>query len=525
MQTVYDQVPYPSYSFVQSHPDHLATLATLLGMDPPPVGRCRVLELGCASGGNLIPMAYGLSGSQFVGIDLSARQVTEGQAIIAELGLTNITLRQLDIAEVGPDFGQFDYIIAHGVYSWVPPEIRDRLLIICRQNLAPTGVAYVSYNIYPGWHMLRSIREAMLYHTRHITQPEQQVTEAREFVKFLAKSIPTEYGVFANLFQTWVNFVGENLLDREDAYLLHDELSTFNEPVYFHQFAAHAAAHGLRYLADAQFQSMLVTNLPPEVGEFLRQSAKTTVEVEQYIDFLYNRAFRQSLLCHQDMALSARVDPARLVKFSAASPARPESTEPDLTSVSVEKFRAVDGAVLTTDHPVTKAAMLHLIKVWPQAVPFAELLATARQQVNETGSGGLDQDGLLLGHNLLRAFGYSDNLVELHVQPPELVTEVGQQPVAYPIARLQARQGQRVTNLRHERLTLDDTGRKLLPYLDGNYDQTALFKLLQTWVADGSLEIKKNDQTVQDAAKIEALLKQLLTAKLQQFAAKSLLVH
>ncbi len=523
MQTVYDKVPYPSYSFVQSHPDHLATLATLLGMDPPPVDRSRVLELGCASGGNLIPMAYGLPGSEFVGIDLSARQVAEGQAMIAELGLTNVSLRQLDILDVGPSLGQFDYIIAHGVYSWVPPEVRDKLLAICRQQLAPTGVAYISYNIYPGWHMLRSIRDVMLYHTRRSTDPAQQVVEARRFLEFLGRSIPAEYGPFAALFQSWINFVQENLLAREDAFLLHDELSTFNEPVYFHQFAAHAAAHGLRYLADAQFQSMLVTNLATDVAETLRQAAQSTVELEQYIDFLYNRAFRQSLLCQQEVSLTARVDPARLTRFYAASPAQPESSEPDLKTISVEKFRAADGAVLTTDHPVTKAAMRHLMTVWPQAVPFDELLARARRQVDGAGS-SLDQDELLLGANLLKAFGYSDNLVELHVRPPRLVTEVSRCPLASPIARLQARQSRRVTNLRHERLSLNESARQLLLHLDGRHDGIALLDVLKKLVESGTIELEKNEEAVVDAAEIEQVLPDFLATKLQQLARAALLV-
>ena len=136
----YDQVPYPALSFSQSHPDSLAIMATLLGMTTAPVERCRMLELGCAVGGNLVPMAYALPDSEFVGIDSSASQITEGDAMIAALELGNITLKHLDILDVDPSLGQFDYIIAHGVYSWVPEAVRDKILQICKQNLAPNGV-------------------------------------------------------------------------------------------------------------------------------------------------------------------------------------------------------------------------------------------------------------------------------------------------------------------------------------------------------------------------------------------------
>src|SRR5436190_23362618 len=91
--TSYDEVPYKSYPYPQSHPDRLATVATLFGMEPPPLDNCRVLELGCCSGGNLIPMAERFPGRRFVGVDYSQRQVAEGQATLKELGLENIELR------------------------------------------------------------------------------------------------------------------------------------------------------------------------------------------------------------------------------------------------------------------------------------------------------------------------------------------------------------------------------------------------------------------------------------------------
>jgi tRNA G46 methylase TrmB len=120
MQNLYDNVPYPSAPYPQTHPDRLATMATLFGMRPAPVERCRVLELGCNDGSNLIAMAYGLPQSQFVGIDLAERPIAKGKATIEALGLTNLTLHCLDLRHMPSDLGRFDFILAHGVYSWVP---------------------------------------------------------------------------------------------------------------------------------------------------------------------------------------------------------------------------------------------------------------------------------------------------------------------------------------------------------------------------------------------------------------------
>lgn len=522
-QSSYDEVPYPVLSYAQSHPDRLATLATMLGMDPAPVTRCRVLELGCASGGNLIPMAYGLPESEFVGLDASTYQITEGEAAVAALGLRNITLRQGDILETPAELGQFDYIIAHGIYSWVPSPVREKILAICRQHLAPNGVAYVSYNTYPGWHMLGLMRDMMLYRTRRETEPLKRVSQGRAFLDFLAEAIPAENSGYGSFIQGYVEFLkgGEGKPARADAGLLHDELEQINQPFYFHQFAERAAAHGLQYLGEAEFRTMLPGNFPPEVTKKLGQLAQDLIEMEQYMDFLRNRSFRQTLLCHQEVTLQRKMNPQRLPLFSMASRALPESAQPDIYSVSIEKFSAVDGAVLTTDHPVTKAAMLYLAEVWPQAVPFTTLLTTARARLGAHATEELHVDAQLLGLNLLTSYGYSGNLMEFHLHAPDVVLEVSERPVASPVARLQAQSGSLTTNLRHERVYLDELDRYLLLQLDGSHTQTDLLEaLLAGPVAAGDLKLKVD----QPEHTRQVLLAEELEKKLHVLARAALLI-
>ena len=215
-QTSYDVVPYASSAFPQSHPDRLAAVARLFGVPSASPERCRVLELGAASGGNLIPMAYGLPDSEFIGVDLSSRQVAEGQSTIEALGLTNIQLRHRDISELGGELGRFDYIICHGVYSWVPDAVRDRILAVCRDHLGPDGVAFVSYNTYPGWHMRGMIRDMMRYHAGRFSEPKPQIEQARSLLNFLATSVAedTAYGVM-------LRRELENLQRQPDSYLFH----------------------------------------------------------------------------------------------------------------------------------------------------------------------------------------------------------------------------------------------------------------------------------------------------------------
>ena len=203
----YDEVPYPNLSHALTHPDRMAVIATLLKMQPVPTDQCRVLELGCAGAWNLIAMAEQLPQSTFVGIDYSPLHVEEANTAIQSLGLSNVTTHHLDILDIDADFGQFDYIIAHGIYSWVPPHVREKVLAICRDNLSPQGVAYISYNTFPGWHTILMVRQMMLYHTRHFSDPHERVTEALKFADFLGETVAKTgnavYGSFLEAYRNW----------------------------------------------------------------------------------------------------------------------------------------------------------------------------------------------------------------------------------------------------------------------------------------------------------------------------------
>ena len=193
----YDEIPYTKHIYKQTQPDNLATIATLFGMQPPSVATCRVLELGCASGINLLAMAQAIPQGEFWGIDLSAPQIREGQNNIQQLKLHNITLQQMDIMAIDSQFGQFDYIIVHGVYSWVSPAVRAKILQVCHHHLHPQGVAYVSYNIYPGWHVDAMLRKMLLYHVQPLKEPSEKLAAAKTLLRFLIASIKHKYDTYS----------------------------------------------------------------------------------------------------------------------------------------------------------------------------------------------------------------------------------------------------------------------------------------------------------------------------------------
>ncbi len=521
--TAYDDVLYSSYAFSQTHPDRLATLATLFGMKPTPVTKCRVLELGCGDGSNLIPMAYGLPASEFVGIDLAARPVANGQEMIAALRLKNITLYALDVMQVTPDFGQFDYIIAHGLYSWVPPAVQEKVLAICRENLTPNGVAYVSYNAYPGGHLRQMVRGMMRFHVRHLADATQQITQSRTLLKFLADAQP-EADAYGDILRTEL----KRITSGDEGYVFHDDLAETNTPLYFHQFVEQAAQHGLQYLAEADFFEMQDHMFPPAMVETLRQMASTQLVLkEQYADFLKCRKFRQTLLCHVERQLDRSLKPENMGGFSVASSARPVSDNPDMQSpTTVVEFRSIKGQALATNHPLVKAAMLCLGEAWPRALHFNELLAQARTMLRreplQTATVD-EQDRHVLGDILLQAYG--KNLVELHVHAPHFATTLSERPVASPVARLQVQHGPMVTNLCHGCVKLEGAlAQHLFQLLDGSRDRPALLEALSTLVKSGSATMQKDGKEVTDPQHVRQLLAEALDQKLAELAELALFV-
>lgn len=222
----YDAIPYQSTPLTDTHPAHLAVIGRLFGLETADPDRCRVLELGCASGGNLVPLAWNLPESSFLGLELSARQAAEGAESVRALGLGNIEIRQGDILTFDAGTERFDYIIAHGVYSWVPEPVRERLLALCGELLAPNGVAYISYNTLPGWRMKGMLRDMLLHHVRGVDDPALRLQGAHDLLAFLDTATAGLEALSARFLREEI----AHLRTAHPSYLYHEYLETFNEP-------------------------------------------------------------------------------------------------------------------------------------------------------------------------------------------------------------------------------------------------------------------------------------------------------
>jgi SAM-dependent methyltransferase len=427
----YDEVLYEGHPFDQTHPDRLATVARVFGAAPAAPSDCRLLEIGCGDGGNLVPMAYTLPGSRFVGIDAGARGIEKGLQLARDAGVDNVELLHLDILAAGSELGAFDYIVAHGVYSWTPPAVQQKILALCGELLRPHGVAYISYSVYPGAHIRQMVAEMLRYRTARFDDPMEKIEQARGMLGFLA-------GGSALLRQEV-----ERLAQRRPATLFHDELSPHHHPLYFQEFVERAAGHNLQYLGEAEFAQMQETGLSAETVGVLRQIAPSLIEREQHLDFLRCRRFRQTLLCRSQVTLDRRIRSAQMREFFVRG-ARDEALPP------------------ITNHPTAEAAAAALNDAWPGALSVAELLASTREEDEEVLA------DLILAH-------YACGRFELRTEAPRFARTVSERPRASAVARAQARTGEYVTNLCHTPVRLEDEwSRTLLLALDGTRDRAEL---------------------------------------------------
>jgi len=515
-QTSYDEIPYESNAFSQSHPARMAVIGKLFGMTPAPVDRCRVLELGCAAGGNLIPMAYQLPGSEFTGIDFSQRQVAMAQRTIADMGLRNIRIDHGSILDIDASWGAFDYILSHGVYSWVPDVVQEKILAVSRENLAPQGIAYVSYNTYPGWHMRGMIREMMIYHTAQISDAVQKIAQARALIDFLAASVPAKDSHYGLLLKSELEMIKKS----KDSYLFHDHLETNNIPVYFYQFIERARRYGLQYLGEAELGAMMGFGFSREVAQTLRKLGTDMIKSEQYMDFLRNRYFRQTLLCREGIALKRNIGPADIAGFLVSFHASVENPPVDLVSSQAQTFRTPRGATFTVSAPLTKAVFMALTASWPQAVDIDTLLKEACRLRGVAEITPRDRQGLFI--DLFKCL--AANIAEFHTWQADFGKSLGARPRLCPLAAHQLREGLPVVNRRHQNVKLDNVARQIALFLDGTRDRDALLAGMGEMVADGRLVIRQTDgKPPSDPAVIRELLEKALEQTLTKISQLALL--
>ncbi len=453
MRNDYDAVEYPHAPIATADPDRIAVMGELFGMRPVAPSRCRMLELGCGSGGNLIPLADRHPGSTFLGVDLSPAAIAQGQRRIDALGLTNLRLEQMDVMDFPAAAGEFDYIVAHGLLSWVPPPVRERVLAIAGRHLAPQGMAYVSYNAYPGCHMRAMWRDMMRFHSARFDAPRDKIEQARRMLQLVAHGTGRD-----DLAHRLAQEESARLDETDDAVIFHDDLAPAWQPYYFHEFAALAAGHDMQFVAEATYSDMLPTAIDGTAAQALRaMQGADPLAFQQYLDFFKLRRFRRSLLCRAALQLQRIVDPALMMRFHYSAPI--DAVAPPQQPAALAYRNRRNEVTVTTRDPAAQAALRRLAEAWPASLPFDELAA------------GADRQALAAA---LHSY-YAASFFNVHLEPRHAARRAGERPLVWRVARLEASLGHTVPHLHHGVIRVDEAAtRGLLQAMDGTRSRDEL---------------------------------------------------
>jgi len=434
----YDDYDYPGGPIYHSHPRHLQAVGYLSGWRPPTLATARILELGCGTGENLIPIACEFPSAQVVGCDLSKRAIRFGRDLCDRVGLPNLDLRHESLTAINSDWGQFDYIICHGVLSWVPKAVQAEIFRVLSQSLSKHGLAYLSYNTLPGWHLKRIARDAVRFHSTAGGKPHDSVAQSREMLELMVEANEGLDSIFGRLARDQFSL----LCNCDDGYLFHEYLAEHNDAFYFRDLVSQVASFGLRYLGEARRDEMSVALLPSRVQTLLQQVDRC--EQEQYLDFLKSRMFRRSVFCRSERSVVAEPDATRVASMSVTLPATGIDTAPSAGAQQREPAASSDPVQFAIDR---------LSAVRPESIRIDSLA----EQL------GLPVDEAVV--SVLHA--YRCGWLDLLVEPHQLVAGVSERPRASSCARVQALETGVVTSQRHESQTLDAAERRIVPRLTG----------------------------------------------------------
>ena len=442
MATAYDELAYPTAIFNQTQPDRLATIARLTGLNPPPVATARTLEIGGGDGMNLVALATAWPDAEFVNFDLASTAIERGREWIAKCSLSNIRMEALDILEAAQTLeGSFDYIIAHGVYAWVPPDVREATMALIGKLLSPNGIAFLSYNAMPGGYMRLAIRDALLMETEGLTGAAKW-NAARSILGGLAE--PREGD--ENPSQAAFRDAAQRTLDKPWSVLNHDELGDSFYPQSLIGVTKAAAKHGLQFLGDADCERLGDAFLP----EFVDPEPHTTrqlVQLLQEADYRDFRYFRQTLLVRDGVQPRRRIDQAALASLHVST--RCHAIDDNHFKHNANTFEIRDPALAEA---LTRLAQSRPVRLRVDDLADSDARRTALFEMFNAG------------------------LVQLHSVDSPFVSQAGEWPCASKLARQMIDADlTTICTLDQRLMAISDHGpRHLMQHLDGSRDRAAL---------------------------------------------------
>lgn len=296
-EEAWDVADYPPMSHPSADVAVNAAVARAAGLDTPEPPRARILEIGCGEGHHLLSLANRWPGAVCVGLDVSAKAIHRARSRAQRAGLKNARFCEVRLSEFGAD-APFDFIIAHGFFSWVPDAVKVGLMDFIGKNLTPRGIAVVSFNVAAGW------KERMAV-----------VEKARAIMAAGAVDVMTALGVFRTVAETGhERELIDDMLAKGTAVLAHDDFAPVMDAWSLGAFVKLAEGCGLRWLGDSAsgekgsdaadqaagttFRSEILCRADAEIGEGLDDDRRRSEITATVPDFPKLDAWR--MLCARE---------------------------------------------------------------------------------------------------------------------------------------------------------------------------------------------------------------------------------
>ena len=497
----YDTLPYHNHTMSYISPEHMESIGTVFGVNPAQAKTARVLELGCGSG--LTSIAFGIRHpkAKVVGIDLSKVQIEHGQKYLTELKIKNVELKTMSIMDIDKSFGEFDYIICHGVFSWVPAEVQKKILEIINTHLAPTGIAHVSYNALPGWNIAQTFRDMMQYHADMFVTDQDKIAQAGAFVNFIDGALAESNTPYSKFLRQEAQIVAS----QGPSYLKHEYLEKGNSQFYFSDFANLAANHNLQYLGDSSLATMYLGNLPTKASEQLK-SINNIISAEQYMDFITNRRFRNTLLCKASATINRNITGDVFDKLHIAAAILP-TTAIDKVKFDDDKESltfAIDGtgANFNTTSSMLKAVFYALAEHKGVFLSLDELTSYVAKKLPKAKT---DEIKGAIKHQFIQLL--FKGLIEVRVTAPITIDKISAKPKTSDLARFEiALNEQSITNEYSNSIPVNLIHRLVIFYSNGNSTIAQIVENVMSHVAKGELTLNNGDKPIADKAEQKKII-------------------
>jgi len=336
---------YINRFFDLQSPSRMTYSLRCAGYDVPSVPKTfRYCDLGCGYGLTVLILARCHPKAKFVGIDINPEHIAWANAMARRFKLKNVSFVCADFGEVGSEDEPYDYIAAHGIYTWVDPSVQAALFNFVERNLAEKGLFYVSYNAYPGWGAKESLWHIINRYTDGMSG--NSVERTREAMAFLEMLGNEE-----------VDYIEENpiaqgqfeYLKTEDLrYVAHEYCNQNFRPIYASQAFAQAKTYGLHFMAQAETLYSIPKWNEPRFLDGLLASLNAPEDREIWVSLLRNDDFRSDIYARTPLRKTT-IDRTRIWDMSVAAVHPIEDVDQELSEGPV---------TIDTEEPLM-ATLLH----------------------------------------------------------------------------------------------------------------------------------------------------------------------